>query len=239
VTRVTLSGFRTNNKHKKFAHIPVSFSCIVFISPTLIQYATMAPGRRARGASRARAARISTRSRTAAAARNSDDGGPAELSPAPEPRPVPAAPASSVASTVVATPSGQKRLAPDTVSAPVAPSAFLMRLQLAPIPVAKRTAALPPRLARSVCLRCSKRIDKSSVLSKKGKAVSVGSGCVKTANKKCDYCALQHHDCEEVSWRSPNIVRTHAERLFRFLLNLWRSSTRCWRSALRRLRSRT
>ena len=114
------------------------------------------------------------------------------------------------------TPRGQKRNAAEEVSVTVASGAFLIRLQLTPTPVAKRTAALPPVLSRIVCLRCSKRIDKASVIKRKGKTIAVGAACVKTANRKCEYCATQHHDCEEVGRGSHNVAGTHAERQLRF-----------------------
>jgi len=87
-------------------------------------------------------------------------------------------------------PLGRKRPASDQVSVTVASSAFLMRLQLTPTPVAKRTAALPPVLSCAVCLRCLKRIDKASLITKKGKGISLSAACVKVANRKCKYCAI-------------------------------------------------
>jgi hypothetical protein len=85
---------------------------------------------------------------------------------------------------------GLKRPASEVVSFPAVSRALLMRSQLTSTPVAKRTAALPPRLSRLVCLRCSKRIDKVAHIVKKGKGIGVGSGCVKVANRKCEYCAI-------------------------------------------------
>jgi hypothetical protein len=126
---------------------------------------------------------------------------------------------------VVETPSGRKRPASGQVSVTVALNAFLMRSQLTPTPVAKRTAALPPVLSRAVCLRCSKRIDKASAITKKGKAIAVGAACVKAANRKCEYCAVQHHDCEEVGWSCHNAAETHAKRHSRFLSILSQLST--------------
>jgi hypothetical protein len=90
---------------------------------------------------------------------------------------------------VVETPFGHKRPASDQVSVTVASSTFLMRLQLTLTPVAKRTAALLPVLSCAVCLRCSKRIDKASAITKKGKAIAVSAACVKATNQKCTYCA--------------------------------------------------
>jgi len=148
-------------------------------------------------------------------------------------------PASPVlASPVLAgdTPRGQKRNAAEEVSVTVASGAFLMRLQLTPTPVAKRTAALPPVLSRVVCLRCSKRIDKASTIKRKGKTIAVGAACVKAANRKCEYCAVQHHDCEEVGWSSHNVAGTHAERQLRFPPSSLRLSTL---SSLRDLPSKT
>jgi len=88
----------------------------------------------------------------------------------------------------------RKRPAFKAVSTTVAPSAFLMRFQLSATPVAKRTATLPARLSRAVCLRCSKRIDKSVSIKKKvagkAKVISVGASCAKLPNKKCEYCAV-------------------------------------------------
>jgi hypothetical protein len=95
----------------------------------------------------------------------------------------------SLLAPVVETPSSRKRPASDQVSVTVASSAFLMRLQLTPTSVAKRTAALPPVLSRAVCLRCLKRINKAFAITKKGKAIAVGAACVKAANRKCAYCA--------------------------------------------------
>jgi hypothetical protein len=66
---------------------------------------------------------------------------------------------------------------------------FLMRLQLTPTLVAKQTAALPPVLSCAVCLRCLKRIDKASAITKKGKAIAVSAACVKATNQKCAYYA--------------------------------------------------
>jgi len=59
------------------------------------------------------------------------------------------------------------------------------------MPVAKRTATLPARLSHAICLRCSKRIDKSVSIKKKvagkAKVISVSASCTKLPNKKCEY----------------------------------------------------
>jgi hypothetical protein len=210
----------------------------------------MAPRKRARGAARGNAPRRGGGPRVEASPAPSDAGS-AVVPPPETPRllsdsPAPPAPAEralppllgrilpglppslgrpSPIPSEVDTPSGRKRPASDQVSVTVASNAFLMRLQLTPTPVAKRTAALPPVLSRAVCLRCSKRIDKASSISKKGKAIAVGAACVKVANRKCEYCATQHHDCEEVGWSNHNVADAHAECHLRFLSSLSRSST--------------
>jgi len=113
--------------------------------------------------------------------------------------PLPYTPTSPIVSTptptVKATPSilGRKRPASKAVSVTAALPAFLMRFQLSTTPVAKRTASLPPHLTRTICLYCSKRIDKASSIKRKvaskSKVVPVGASCIKLANKKCEYYA--------------------------------------------------
>ncbi len=99
------------------------------------------------------------------------------------------------------------------------------------IPVAKRTAVLPPSLARSLCLRCSKRLDEVSVLTRKGKAINVGSACVKLPNKKCAYCASQHHECEE-AWENNFLQNSRFEAC---ILDYWEDPKALALKASRRL----
>ncbi len=182
-------------------HCSLCFITTFFPTPT-----KMAPRKRSRGAlakkkaskTSVRTPARSTRSRSAAQALAEADAGSASdrlSSPAQSTPTSNALPAGSVS--VVSTPC-RKRRASRTVSVLAVFGAFLMRSQLSATPVAKRTAALPPSLARSLCLRCSKRLDEASVITRKGKAINVGSACVKLPNKKCAYCAAQHHECEEV-----------------------------------------
>ena len=41
-----------------------------------------------------------------------------------------------------------------------------------------------------------------------------GADCLREDNKKCDYCAALHHDCEAVSEITVRASNTHAERFF-------------------------
>jgi hypothetical protein len=172
----------------------------------------MAPRKRLRGAAQDAAPRRGGRPRVESSPAPSDAGSavvplletPRLLSKSPAPSASPALPPllerlppvrpallgrPSPVQPKVDTPSGRKRPASDQVSVTVASSAFLMCLQLTPTPVAMRTAALPPVPSRAVCLRCLKRIDKASTISKKGKAIAVSAACVKAANRKCEYYA--------------------------------------------------
>ena len=89
---------------------------------------------------------------------------------------------------------GRKRPTFKAVSVTVTLLAFLICLQLSTTPIAKRTASLPPRLSRAVCLYYLKRIDKASSIKRKvagkSKVVPVSASCIKLANKKCEYYAV-------------------------------------------------
>jgi len=79
------------------------------------------------------------------------------------------------------------------VSVTVTLLVFLMFLQLSTTLIVKRTASLPPYLSYTVCLYCSKRINKAFSIKRKvagkSKVVLISASCIKLANKKCEYYA--------------------------------------------------